>query len=314
MNILMFGRGVIAAQYGWALEKAGHKVEFYVRPGRAAEYGPYIDLDTLDGRENSKGNPVREKWNITMREEIKPDHNYDLIIISVNHNQLDGVMKTVGTWAGKATILMFNNIWDDMDQIIAPLPKDQVIWGFPGGGGSFTGARLRGGFVKSIFLESAESAVSKERYQQVVSVFENAGFKLSIQKDIRSWYWDHFIMNAAMGAQSFKEGGYSKMYRSPATVKKSILLMRELLPLIKARGGTLPIASKMIMRLPAGLTAYGMYKLIGGKGIMGEIMRRGENPAYITHDTMAWFPRDVLATARQMGVSLPKLKTLESYF
>ena len=32
MKILMFGRGVIAAAYGWALERAGHEVEFYVRP------------------------------------------------------------------------------------------------------------------------------------------------------------------------------------------------------------------------------------------------------------------------------------------
>jgi len=40
MKILMFGRGVISVIYGWALEKAGHTVEFYVRPGRAAQYGP----------------------------------------------------------------------------------------------------------------------------------------------------------------------------------------------------------------------------------------------------------------------------------
>lgn len=32
MKILIFGRGVIATQYAWALEKVGHTVEFYVRP------------------------------------------------------------------------------------------------------------------------------------------------------------------------------------------------------------------------------------------------------------------------------------------
>ena len=31
MKILMFGRGVISTQYGWAFEKAGHTVEFYRR-------------------------------------------------------------------------------------------------------------------------------------------------------------------------------------------------------------------------------------------------------------------------------------------
>ena len=48
MKILMFGRGVIAVAYGWALERAGHEVEFFVRPGRAAEYGLAIDLELLD--------------------------------------------------------------------------------------------------------------------------------------------------------------------------------------------------------------------------------------------------------------------------
>jgi 2-dehydropantoate 2-reductase len=54
MKILFFGRGVIATQYAWALEKAGNQVEFYVRPGRIAEYGTSVKLDILDGRKTSK--------------------------------------------------------------------------------------------------------------------------------------------------------------------------------------------------------------------------------------------------------------------
>jgi ketopantoate reductase len=38
MKILMFGQGVISVLYGWALEKAGHTVEFYVRPDRPVQY------------------------------------------------------------------------------------------------------------------------------------------------------------------------------------------------------------------------------------------------------------------------------------
>ncbi len=50
MKILMFGRGVIASIYGRALEEAGHTVEFYVRPGRASQYGPTLELEVLDAR------------------------------------------------------------------------------------------------------------------------------------------------------------------------------------------------------------------------------------------------------------------------
>lgn len=55
MKILMFGRGAIASIYGWALERAGNDVEFYVRPGRAAVYGQAINLDLLDARKRVRG-------------------------------------------------------------------------------------------------------------------------------------------------------------------------------------------------------------------------------------------------------------------
>ncbi len=41
--------------YGWALEKAGNQVDFYVRPGRAAQYGPEVDLRIQDGRAAARG-------------------------------------------------------------------------------------------------------------------------------------------------------------------------------------------------------------------------------------------------------------------
>lgn len=45
MRILMFGRGTVATIYGRVLHEAGHHVEFYVRPGRAAEYGEMVQMD-----------------------------------------------------------------------------------------------------------------------------------------------------------------------------------------------------------------------------------------------------------------------------
>src|SRR5579862_9864554 len=52
MRVLMFARGVIATTYGRELQGAGHDVEFYVRPGRAAEYGTEVRMSLRDGRRN----------------------------------------------------------------------------------------------------------------------------------------------------------------------------------------------------------------------------------------------------------------------
>ena len=138
MKILMFGRGVISTIYAWVLEQAGNKVEFYVRPGRAAQYGPSVNLEMLDGRANSQGNLIKENWPITMREGLSADHDYDLIIVSVNHNQLSEVIAFLSSRIGKATVLIFNNIWVDPQTAVSALPKEQIVWGFPGGGGDST--------------------------------------------------------------------------------------------------------------------------------------------------------------------------------
>ena len=55
--------------------------------GKAAQYGPYVDLDMFDGRKKDKGGKIIEKWAIKMREEVSPEHDFDLIIVSVNHQQ-----------------------------------------------------------------------------------------------------------------------------------------------------------------------------------------------------------------------------------
>lgn len=55
MKILTFGRGGISTQYAWTFEKAGHTIEFYVRPGRKAEYGPTVFLNIYDARKKIRG-------------------------------------------------------------------------------------------------------------------------------------------------------------------------------------------------------------------------------------------------------------------
>jgi 2-dehydropantoate 2-reductase len=66
MRILMFGRGVIATIYGQALHDAGHDVEFYVRPGRAAEYGPEVHTDVIDARRTARDQRVRGAFPIRL--------------------------------------------------------------------------------------------------------------------------------------------------------------------------------------------------------------------------------------------------------
>ncbi|MDR6552393.1 hypothetical protein J2736_003599 [Paenibacillus qinlingensis] len=128
------------------------------------------------------------------------------------------------------------------------------------------------------------------RHQRIAELFRQAGFSFSWQKDIRVWYWFHFIMNAGM--------------------------VREMLPLIAAKGGKLSFGTSLAMRMPAGLLGlgYAAFKVLRGNSVPAAIMERMERTAYISRESFAHFPVDVLTDARKLGVSLPRLEALEPYF
>ncbi|MBP1989877.1 ketopantoate reductase family protein [Paenibacillus eucommiae] len=314
MKILMFGRGVIATEYGWALEKAGNTVEFYVRPGRAAQYGHSVNLEILDGRVTSKGTLIKEKWPITMREDLQEDHDYDLIILSVNHNQFDEAAAFLSSRISKTTLLIFNNLWVDPQTAASQLPKDQVVWGFPGGGGGFDAATLKGGFMKTIYMGTVIGSVRTTRYLSVRNLFREAGFSISEQKDFRSWLWLHFVLNAGLAAQALQVGGYSKLMSSSFHLKHSFLLMREMLPLLKAKGARLQPGVVLLLNLPAGMLGFIMQKFLGRASLPRLIMEQLAASGHASYALTSLYPRDVLADARKLGVPLPRLTALEAVF
>jgi 2-dehydropantoate 2-reductase len=282
MKILLFGRGTIATLYGWALEKAGNQVEFYVRPGRAATYGSTVDLEIRDGRADRGGRPVGEKWPIVLREDLDAGHDYDLIILSVNHDQLVEATAFLSTRIGNATVLVFNNVWADPAVAVSALPVEQVVWGFPGGGGGFVGSTLRGGVVKTVFMGFCGESNRTGRYRVVRELFRGAGFAVSEHRDFRSWLWFHFILDAGLLVQVTKMGGYAGFVRSRAAAKESILLIREMIPVLKAKGGTPGPAAAIVSRLPAGLLGLVLRKLLGGDNLFSFLMKQIEDTGHLS--------------------------------
>jgi nucleoside-diphosphate-sugar epimerase len=135
MRILMFGRGVISTIYGRVLHAAGHDVEFYVRPGRAAEYGDDVQLDWIDGRRKPLGRRVRESFRTTLRESLDPGDGFDLIVLSVGHHRLAEAAAFLAPRLGSATVLVFGNLWEEPLTAVAPLPAERLVFGFPQAGG-----------------------------------------------------------------------------------------------------------------------------------------------------------------------------------
>jgi len=305
MKILFFGRGVIGTLYAWAFEKAGHTVEFYVREGRKEQYGSHVNLEMWDARRSKKDRLVKEKWPIVTQVEIKENHHYDLIFMSVNPGQVSSAVKYLAPRVGNATVLFFCNFWRDPQSAVQPIPLSQIVYGLPGAGGGFEGNTLYGGLYKMVQFGTFESEPTK-RDLEVRKLFVESGFKIMVQKDPQSWYWNHFAMNAAMEMEVLKSGSFEKVISSPEALAGVGRNLKEMIPVLKAKGSKLDVITKMMSALPPRAIGFLMSKVVFSPKGMGYALQAHN------HFKVGYAVQEVITDARKYGIKAPRLYAVES--
>lgn len=306
MKILFFGRGVISTQYAWAFEKAGHTVEFYVRQGKKEIYGNSVDLELWDARKSMKGKLVKEKWNVTLHEEIIIERNYDLIIVSVNPDQIADAVSYLAKHIGNTTVLFFNNFWEDPEIAVRPIPLNQVIFGFPGGGGGMENKKLRGGFFKSVFVESFRDGTESQN-EEVRKLFRSAGFKVNVLKDVKSWLLNHFAFNAAIEVELVQLDSFKKLMETPQSLSMIGLNLREIIPVLKKKGAKVDLITKVFAYTPHKLTGF----------LFGNVIFAPKSLPRLIMEYSNFKPgaslRQVIDDARKFGVNTPRLEAAQKF-
>ncbi|MGZ3146309.1 ketopantoate reductase family protein [Lentzea chajnantorensis] len=307
MKILMFGRGAISTGCGWALEQAGHDVEFYVRPGRAAQYGDAVRLELVDARRRPWGRRVEQRWPVRLREELAADHDYDLVVLSVPHHRLAEAAEFLAPRVGGATVLVLGNVWAEPEEAVEPLPLDRLAWGFPGFGGAFGADGVLRGVLLPPVVFGTLGAPPTERELVVRQVFRAAGFRPRERQDLRGWLWLHFAVDAGLHAQALRRGALADLVGVPGAFREALRTGRELLPVLEARGIDLRRhrAAVLGLRAPAWLTGSVLAWLVAHFPPARASFRT-------QWDASAAEPReivrDAVAEARRWGVAAPRLE------
>lgn len=236
MRILMFGRGVIATIYGQALQAAGHDVEFFVRPGRASEFGDHVQTDIIDTRRKRGHQHVRGMMTTRLRESFDSNDEFDLVVLSVGHHRLTEAAQFIAPRIGRATVLVFGNVWDELAVAVAPIPLNQVVFGFPQAGGGFDDHGVLHGALFHSMIVGGEEAPHSIAQSTVRSAFRHAGFSIRNEPDIRGWLFIHFIADAGMFAEGDQGSGLAGMIGDRRAFARALAVSRELLPVLTARG------------------------------------------------------------------------------
>ncbi|WP_267422359.1 MULTISPECIES: ketopantoate reductase family protein [unclassified Curtobacterium] len=306
MRILMFGRGVIATIYGQALQQAGNVVDHYVRPGRAAEYGDHVQLDVVDGRRGALGRRSATSYRAELRESVHPDDGYDLVVLSVGHHRLREAAAFLAPRIGDATVVVLGNVWDEPLDAVAPIPAEQVVFGFPGAGGGFSDdGVLHGGVLRSVTL-AAPAPGPDRRGLEARLAFRQAGFAVRDEPDMRGWLWLHVVLDAGMFSAALQHGGLANMIGNRRALGDAFLRSRELLPVLEARGVDLGLhrTATLPTRFPrltgTMLAAATRLVPIARASLAGHGDPNAAEPRAVIED--------VSRTARELGIVTPRLQ------
>lgn len=303
----MFGRGVIATQYGWAFEKAGHTVDFYVRPESANKYKQQLSVKILDARKKLSGVMNEEIWNTKLIYDIPNNHDYDLIIVSVQHYQFAKAADFLAPKIGKATVLIFNNFWTDPLQETSVFPQQQLAWGFPLAGGGFDSNGLLNGAIFPDVHFGTFGTRPTEREFLVRELFAQTGFKIKEHSDFKGWLWIHFVVDAGFFSKVLEVGSVNEVFSSNKHLKDVMLNVRELLQLVEKRGinlsNNLPDI-KMYMR-PTWIGSLMVRALMKISPPFRTMVYSHDNP-----EEAKSYGRYVLKVAHELNFKLPRLESI----
>jgi 2-dehydropantoate 2-reductase len=307
MRVLMFGRGVIATIYAQAFDEAGHDVEFYVRPGRAADYGDAVEMEVIDARRALLGRRISSTFRTRFRESLDQAGEFDLVVLSVGHHRLADAAAYLAPRIGDATVLVFGNVWDEPLAAVAPLRAENVVFGFPqAGGGIGNDGVLRGALFRSVILGTTGAAPGRQELM-VREAFGQASIGIREEKDMRGWLLLHVAMDAGMFAQGLRSGGLANMVGDRRALREAFLTSRELLPVLarrdvdlgRHRAATLPVRAP---RAAAALLAWASVRI----PIARVSLATHTDPNAPEHRAVL---ADSLSAARRLGIATPRLES-----
>ncbi len=201
MRILFFGAGPLGSVYAHLLHEKGEDVTVLARGERYAwlKENGLVLLNELTGQEGSSY--------VNVVNELKPEDQYDLVIVLIRKNKLHPVFEILAASTGVKNILFMGNNALGFDEYVKRLPVEKVFFGFPGAGGGicdqivhYADRENPQGKRRAVTIGEIDGR-TKERTMAVKSLFESAGVPVHLTPEIDGWLKYHVVLvNPLVGA------------------------------------------------------------------------------------------------------------------
>jgi len=313
MKILIMGLGVIGTIYAYSFQKAGHRIEHFVRPHKRNTTPKDIEINLLDGRTNKKGEELTDTYSV----ELSRDNDYDYILVSVSSGRLIGAIESLNEHHITGEIILFNGVWENRSQIDKMMDGRPYIMGYPVAGGRKEGESLEGVLFDHIMLESRTKSNIKN-YDRLVGLFHESNIKVESPHDMVEWIWLHMAINTGVITTAAKYGDVNHpaeaarvLMGSAKALTEAIKSIREAVRIVEARGVVLKNYKKELLayKIPAFIAARIMKIMFNNNPLTRRIMELHDNI-----DDLVFVCTSVFDEGVRQGVRTPLLQYNYSQF
>lgn len=303
-RILIFGAGVIGSIYGGLMAASGQNVTLLARNNRLKELINSGLLLQKNGQKKAR------KISVKIISELCQDDIYDFVFVTLRKEQVQDALLLLKKNKSQNFVFMVNNP-SGYDEWTNALGKDRVVPAFPGAGGKIEDGivyyDIISGIIQPTTLGEIDGTYS-ERLRELKVVLKNAGFKLSISKNMDAWQKTHVAMVGPLGDVIYVDGGNNySVARNSAAIKQMNLALKENLEFLKDAGiGIEPWKLNVIRLMPFWILNITMKYLFDTKWAETVI----SNHALNARREMEVISNEFIDLANSKGYNLKEFKKL----
>jgi 2-dehydropantoate 2-reductase len=250
--------------------------------------------------------------------ELKPDDEYDLVIVLIRRNKLAPVFEILAASSGVKNVLFMGNNTLGFDEYVKRLPVEKLLFGFPGAGGGireqvvhYADREKPKGKRRAVTIGEIDGR-SKERTLAVKSLFTSAGVPVDLTGEIDGWLKYHVaLVSPLVGALYKHDCDNYEAAKDKETLRALVRAAKEGGRVLRALGfrKRQPFEFNLFYWLPEFLSRMAVKELLESK--FAEV-------AYAMHakaarDEMEDLAREFQELAAKTSVDTPNIDTLRNF-
>ncbi|MEM7201812.1 MAG: 2-dehydropantoate 2-reductase N-terminal domain-containing protein [Planctomycetota bacterium] len=312
MRTLFFGAGPLGSLYAHLFHQSGADVTILARGARHdwLQKNGLVLVNEVTGEQGAS--PVN------VVKDLKPDDEYDLVIVLIRKNKLLPVFEILAARPGAKNVLFMGNNALGFDEYLKHLPAERLLFGFPGAGGGIREQVVRyadrekpKGSRRPVTIGGIDRG-NGERASLVKSLFEAAGVPVDLTADMDGWLKDHVaLVTPLVGALYKHDCDNNRAAKDRNTLRTIVRATKEGGRVVRALGfkKRQPFQLNLFYWLPESLIVMAVKQLLQSK--FAEVAFAMHAKA--ARDEMGTLAREFQELTARTSVATPNIDALRNF-